>query len=264
MCGGAALSQIDYCNRSVGKIHIFVLLQEIPQPSLSPSSVTFGSQLVGTTSSPQGVTLTNTNNGTAPLTLSSIVIIGANSPDFSQTNNCPASLAVGANCQINISFAPTATGVRNASLAVTDNAPGSPQSVPLSGTGTTPPPIPYLSPANVSIPSQYVGTSGLPQSVTLNNPGAELVIISVKATPADFATLSAYGSSLAPGASCSIGVFFDPTTSGTRNGTLTVTDSASNSPQTPRHGCWAGFLHGPVLFINGHRVAWVPRPGKVR
>jgi hypothetical protein len=211
---------------------VFVLLQGIPQPSLSLSSLTFGSQVVGTTSSPQGVTLTNTNNGSAPLTLSSIVITGANSGDFSQTNNCPASLAVGANCQINITFAPTATGVRNASLSVTDDAPGSPQNVPLSGTGTTPPPVPYLSPANVSFPSQYVGTSGLPQSVTLNNPGAELVIIKVTATPADFAPLSACGSSLAPGASCSIGVFFDPTASGTRTGTLMVTDNATNSPQT--------------------------------
>jgi hypothetical protein len=68
--------------------------------------------------------------------------------------------------------------------------------------------------------------------VTLNNPGSELVIISVTATPADFAPLSTCGSMVAPGGSCSIGVFFDPTTSGTRNGTLTVTDNATNSPQT--------------------------------
>jgi hypothetical protein len=114
---------------------VFVLLQEVPQPSLSLSSVTFGSQVVGTTSSPQGVTLANTNNGTAPLTLSSIVITGANAGDFSQTNNCPASLAVGANCQINIIFVPTATDVRNASLSITDNATNSPQMASLTGVG---------------------------------------------------------------------------------------------------------------------------------
>jgi len=211
---------------------VFVLLQEVPQPELSPSSITFAPQLVGTASSPQSVTLTNANTGTAPMTIKSIAIRGANSHDFSQTNNCPANLVVGADCQINITFTPIAAGVRNASLAVADNAPGSPQSIPLSGTGTNPVPVPYLSPANVTFPGQYVGTSGLPQSVTLNNPGAELVIISVKATPADFAPLSTCGNMIAPGGSCSIGVFFDPTTSGTRTGTLTVTDDASNSPQT--------------------------------
>jgi hypothetical protein len=114
---------------------VFVLLQEVPQPGLSLSSVPFGAQVVGTTSSPQGVTLTNTNNGSAPLAVSSIAIMGANSADFSQTNNCPASLAVGANCQINIAFAPTAAGVRNASLSITDNATSSPQTASLTGGG---------------------------------------------------------------------------------------------------------------------------------
>jgi hypothetical protein len=53
----------------------------------------------------------------------------------------------------------------------------------------------------------------------------------VAASPRDFSALSACGSSVNPGASCSIGVFFDPTTSGLRNGTLTITDSAPGSPQ---------------------------------
>jgi large repetitive protein len=61
---------------------------------------------------------------------------------------------------------------------------------------------------------------------------AALTITSVTTSTADFAPLSTCGNSLGPGASCSIGVFFDPTTSGTLNGILTVTDSASDSPQT--------------------------------
>jgi hypothetical protein len=206
------------------------LLQDVPQAGLSPSSLTF-QQLVGTTSPRQNVTLTN--SGAALMTLSGITIMGQDAADFSQTNNCLASLAVGANCQISVTFTPPTAATFNASLAVTDNALGSPQSVPLSGTGTTPPPIPYLSPANVTFPNQYVGTSGLPQTVMLNNPeSSPLAITSVTATPADFAPLSTCGNMIAPGGSCSIGVFFDPTTSGTRNGTLTVTDNATNSPQT--------------------------------
>jgi hypothetical protein len=78
-----------------------------------------------------------------------------------------------------------------------------------------------------------VGTSGLPQTVILTNSGsAALAIASVTASPADFGVLNACGGSVAVGASCSIGVFLDPTTSGVRTGTLMVTDSATNSPQT--------------------------------
>ncbi len=206
------------------------LLQDVPQAGLSPSSLTF-QQLVGTTSPPQNVILTN--SGMALMTISGIKIMGQDAADFSQTNSCPASLAAGANCQISVTFTPPTAATFNASLAVTDNAVGSPQSIPLSGTGTTPPPVPFLSPANVTFPSQYVGTSGLPQTVMLNNPqSSPLAITNVTATPTDFAPLSTCGNTLAPGGSCSIGVFFDPTASGTRNGTLMVTDNASNSPQT--------------------------------
>jgi hypothetical protein len=208
------------------------LLQETPVPGFSQPSVAFGQQVVGTTIGPVYVTLTN--SGTVPLTISSITIAGANTSNFAQTNNCPGSLAAGANCQIGVTFTPTALSTFSASLIISDDTDGSPQqSVSLSGQGINPAPEPYLSPANVTFPHQYVGTSGLPQSIVLVNvTDGVLNIASVTATPADFAPLSTCGSTLAPGASCSIGVFFDPSASGTRTGTLTVQDSASNSPQT--------------------------------
>lgn len=130
-----------------------------------------------------------------------------------------------------VTFTPTAFGSASASLNVSDNVPGSPQTVALTGVGQGP--GVSLSPSNVLFPSQYVGTAGLPQSVKLMNIGnTALTITNVAANPSDFAPLSTCGSSVAAGASCSIGVFFDPKMSGTRNGTLTVTDSASGSPQT--------------------------------
>jgi hypothetical protein len=90
-----------------------------------------------------------------------------------------------------------------------------------------------VSPASISFPGQYVGTSGLPQTVTVTNNGSlPLTISSVVASPADFGQLSTCGNSLAPNASCAVGVFFDPTTAGTRTGSLTITDSAASSPQT--------------------------------
>jgi hypothetical protein len=198
---------------------------------LSPTSLGFGSQNLGTTSAPQNVTLTNTGNWNTTLIISSIGITGTNSTEFAQSNNCGQSLPPGGSCTVKVTFTPTAFGSASASLNVTDNASSSPQTVGLTGFGQGP--GVSLSPSNVSFPSQYVGTSGLPQTVTLMNIGnATLTISKVAASRTDFAPLSTCGSSVAPGASCSIGVFFDPTTSGTRNGTLTVTDSASGSPQT--------------------------------
>ncbi len=198
---------------------------------LSPNSLNFGNQSLGTTSPPQNVTLTNTGNFSTTLKISSIWITGANSTEFAQSNNCGASLPPGGSCTVMVTFTPTAFGNASASLNITDNIPGSPQTVALTGFGQGP--GVSLSPPAVSFPSQYVGTSGLPQTVTLLNIcNTALAITNVVASPNDFAPLSTCGDSLGPGASCSIGVFFDPTTSGTRNGTLTVTDSASGSPQT--------------------------------
>jgi hypothetical protein len=113
----------------------------IPSPGvgLTPTSLTFGAQKVGTTSAAQSVTLANT--GTAALTISSIGLTGANPGDFAETNTCPigpSTLAAGASCAISVSFTPTANGARTASVSISDNAAGSPQSIVLSGTGGVP------------------------------------------------------------------------------------------------------------------------------
>src|SRR5439155_14529234 len=102
-----------------------------PGATLSPTSLTFASQNVGTTSAPQAATLSN--SGSAPLSISSIAISGADSGDFAQTNNCSSSLAAGAKCTISVTFRPTATGTRTGTLTVTDNASGSPQAATLTG-----------------------------------------------------------------------------------------------------------------------------------
>jgi hypothetical protein len=109
-----------------------------PAVTFSPTSVAFGAVNVGTPSTPVVVTLTN--SGTAALTIVGITITGANAADFMQTNNCPtatAPLAAGAACMITLTFTPAAAGNEAAILQVADNAAGSPQMVPLSGTGSS-------------------------------------------------------------------------------------------------------------------------------
>jgi hypothetical protein len=104
-----------------------------PQAHLSATSLSFGTQKVGTSNAAKAVTLTNT--GATALTITSIAIAGTNPLDFVQTNNCPSSLAANAGCTVYVTFKPTASGLRSASVVITDNAQNSPQNISLSGTG---------------------------------------------------------------------------------------------------------------------------------
>jgi hypothetical protein len=210
----------------VGVPNLATLLQgNLPALTALPSTLNWGRVQVGSVV-PGSFNLLNTGNET--FDLSNISITGANAGDFSVgSNNCVA-LAANKSCTVNLSFSPSQTGTRNAAANVLRNT--APLAVPVTGTGTSS--SATLSPPTLSFPSQFVGTSGLPQNAQLTNfTITTITITSVAVGPSDFAALSTCGNSLAPGASCSIGVFFDPTAGGTRNGTPTVVDSAGNSPQ---------------------------------
>lgn len=107
-----------------------------PIASISPSSLTFSSANQNTASPPQSVMLSNSGNG--DLSITAISLGGPNAGDFRQTNSCGSSVVAGGTCPIAITFAPTATGSRSATLSIGDNAPGSPQLVTLNGTGVPP------------------------------------------------------------------------------------------------------------------------------
>jgi hypothetical protein len=112
-------------------------VQPAPNVSLSPLSVSFGNQNVKTTSKPAIVTLTNI--GDAPLSIiSSGGISITPNTDFAQTNNCGTSVAPTNSCTISITFSPVDTGIRTASLQITDNddnATNAQQTVSLTGAG---------------------------------------------------------------------------------------------------------------------------------
>src|SRR5438105_39673 len=203
-----------------------------PAVTLNPTSLTFGNQAVTTTSSPQAITLRNV--GTASLSISSIALSGTNSGDFAQTNNCPTgsnTLAVNASCTINVTFTPTARGARGGTLTVSSNAPGTAPSVSLSGTGIAP--VASLSPTSLTFATLRLTTTSAAKSVTLSNTGDATLHITSIAVTGDFAQTNNCSSTLAPGASCTVSVTFTPRMTGTRTGTLTVSDDASNaSPQS--------------------------------
>jgi hypothetical protein len=97
--------------------------------ALSPASLTYSLEDVGSTTSAQTVTLTDA--GQAALNIGAI----AASADFSQTNTCPARLAIGASCTISVTFSPTAAGARTGTVSITSDAAAGPSSVALTGTG---------------------------------------------------------------------------------------------------------------------------------
>jgi trimeric autotransporter adhesin len=208
-----------------------------PSLNLSPASLTFNNQVVGTTSAAQSVTLTNTGN--APLALDSISLGGANPGSFSiSAGGAAGMLAPGASQSISVVFHPTAAGPQSASLIISDNATGSPQQISLSGTGTISAPAVTLSPTSLTFAPEYpTYYTSSPQSATLTNSGnAPLVINSLSVTGAnasDFAiTGGGTAGSLAPGASQRITLTFTPTGVGSRAAALTVASNAPGSPHT--------------------------------
>ena len=102
--------------------------------SMTPATMSFGNQAVGTTSSPQTVTVANQGNAT--VNISKIAFAGAGAASFGETTNCGATLAAASSCTISVTFSPKAKGKVGATLAVTDDGGGSPQKTGVSGTGS--------------------------------------------------------------------------------------------------------------------------------
>ena len=133
---------------------------------LTPSSsVTFANQALTTTSAPQIVTVKNSGNAT--LNIASILLGGANAADFGKTSTCGTTLAVSASCTITVTFTPSASGMRNATVTLTDDALDSPQTLLLSGTGVTSNPQPVL--AMLSPTAANAGGAGFTLTLTGTN-----------------------------------------------------------------------------------------------
>ena len=227
---GARSASVSITDNAAGSPQQVPLSGTGTTAKLAPTPLGFGTLAVGLTSAVKKVTLTNI--GTTALTISSIAVTGAEAADFPETaTTCGSSLAAAASCTVSLTFKPSTTGARSANLTVTDNAAGSPQLVPLSGTGTTA----ELMPSSLSFGTLAVGLTSSAKTVTLKNVGTTaLTITSIALTgvaPGDYEETSGCGSSLAVGASCTISVTFKPTTTGARSAAVKVTDSAAGSPQ---------------------------------
>jgi hypothetical protein len=198
----------------------------VPGAALSTTVLTFCPQVVGSASVAQTVQLTN--SGQAALSITSISASG----DFAQSNTCGSTVTAGANCTISVTFTPTDAGSRTGEVTITDNASGAPQIVALSGTGISPMPGVTLMPASLTFAAQNTGSGSSPQTITLTNTGSAALTVATITASGDFAETNTCGATLAAAANCTISVTFTPTQAGAQSGTITVTDSAADSPQT--------------------------------
>lgn len=192
--------------------------------TVTPTKLTFGDQVVGTTSARQSILLTNTSSGTISVSL------GA-TPNFTTSSNC-SNVAKGGTCTIYVSFSPTTTGKLTSTLVVSDAVTS--VSVSLSGTGIL---ATTISPTSLSFGKIGLNSSSTTSTITLtNNQAIQLNLIAASNPNSDYAVLSpakgGCNGTLAPLASCTFTAVFTPTVLGADNETLIITDDAASSPQS--------------------------------
>ena len=201
--------------------------------SLSPTSLSFGSVAVDSSAT---LPVTVTNTGSSNLTVTGISFTGTNASLFSHTSNCgSAAIAPNSTCTIQVTVKPTSAGSFTATLNITDNATGSPQTVDITGTGTGSAAV-SLSPTSLSFGSVAAGSSAtLPVTVT-NTGTINLSVTGISFTGTNagsFSHSSNCGSAaVAPNGTCTIQVTFAPSASGNYSATMNITDNGTGNPQT--------------------------------
>jgi hypothetical protein len=204
----------------------------VPTLAISPTNLTFSTQVVGTTSAPQTITLTNQEK--TSISIHSITSNDSDNPQFTFATSCGQSLASGASCTITVSFAPTESGTLFTLLTIDDNAFAGPHVVGLTGNAITGPAlwIPNLTSGNsIVFGSVPIGSTVGPDVLTVENVGQSPLIISSIVATGDYTETNTCTAPIPPQGSCTLNVTFAPTAGGARNGTLTLTDNAPDSPQ---------------------------------
>jgi len=207
----------------------------------SPASLSFPGTAPGLSSSP--ISLTLADPGVAAVSGIQMTVTG----DFSAAL-CATTLNSGFNCNISVTFTPTAVGARTGQLLITSTQSGVPPlTVPLSGTGTSPAFL-SLSPTSLSFPSTPINTTSTAKTITVSNPGtAPLNAPSLQVTGDFQVTLNGCASgALAAGGSCTVQVEFAPTVVGGRTGTLTVSSTTAGVQSVA--ASLSGTGTGPAAF----------------
>lgn len=141
--------------------------------SFAPSSLTFPDQTAGTSSQAQPVTITNTGSG--QLSITAISLAAGSDYFVSGASGFPINVAPNGQFQFQVVFLPSTAGPRPGQVLVWDNAPNSPQAIPLSGNGLPAPPTSATIQVNGTLngtPLPNTPTFSYPFSYTLSGPSA--------------------------------------------------------------------------------------------
>ena len=208
----------------------------IPNISVTPTSCNFGNVNMGSSSSPQTFTVSNT--GSANLVIGTITLTGTDASQFSkQSDNCSGkTLTPSSSCTVNTVFSPASTGSKSASLLIPSNDPDTPTlNMQLSGTGVGVPNI-SVTPTSYNFGNVNVGSSSAPQTFTVSNTGTgDLIIGTISFAGTDASQFgkqsdNCSGQTLAPSSNCTVQAVFKPTSAGTKSANLSI---PSNDPDTP-------------------------------
>jgi hypothetical protein len=188
--------------------------------TVSTRSVAFGDEELNLASAPMAVRVTNTGNVALPIT--SITLSGTNFQQFSQSNTCGTSVAVGSRCTISVVFTPSSVGSKSANLNLKSGADL--RTVTLSGIGAK---QSYtVAPTGLAFGNQRRATSSAPQPVTVTNTGAvALPITSITLSSTNYTQFSQTnncGASVPVGSQCTISVVFKPGSIGSKSAKLNV------------------------------------------
>ena len=195
------------------------------QISAIPSTAGFGNVSTGTSNSQ---TISLTNNGTASLVVSHAAVSGTG---FSVTGlNTPLTIPAGSNTTFNAVFAPGAAGAVTGSISLTSNAPNSPFTIALSGSGLAGTQLLTFGTSSLSFGSVNVGSNSDLSSSLTNTGNSSVTISAVNVTGAVF-TVSGVssGETLTAGQSIPVTVQFAPTAAGAVSGAVTLLSNATNS-----------------------------------
>ena len=200
--------------------------------TVSPANLNFSTAYLNGS---QTLPVTVTNEGPSPVTVSGVSITpGAGSSGaFKAANQCTLALGMGQSCTIEVTFLAKTVGTLTGTLNITDNAPGSPQHVNLSGNVIDP--VAQFSPTKLAFASEAVGSSTtLP--VKLKNSGKTPLFVSdiafTGANAGDFSQVNNCPAQVSAGMSCTISVTFTPAKKGARSATLVVTDNVAAGSST--------------------------------
>ena len=221
--GSQTLTAATY-GRGIWQIPLITAGTTLTAATVTPTSLTFPSTAVGSTSTAQTVTFKN--SGSASLSMTSLAINGANPADFAIISSCATTaIAPNTTCTASITFAPTASGTRTATLAAAANISGGQLLIPLTGTATAPAGI-ALTPSSLTFGSIQVSTASSAQTVSVQNTGGQSISLTSLTVSAPFTrTTTTCGTTLAANTACIVTITFNPTTAGTFSGTLSVKDS---------------------------------------